>query len=99
MAKLGCSKPAGSGRQKGTKNNATLSVEERLAAMNCKPLEGLAEIAKQAKAKGDLNLATTCYKELCKYVHPQRKAVEHTGSIDGNHVAKVVYEIIDGNKT
>jgi hypothetical protein len=66
----------GSGRKKGTLNKQTVDVLEKLAALNCDPIQGMAEIAEAAKAQGDMALAGQMYKELAQYVAPKRKAVE-----------------------
>lgn len=73
---------ANSGRPKGARTHARVDVSERLAAMNCKPFDGMARIAKIAEAQGDHAIAVQCYKELAKYVAPQLKAIEHSGDID-----------------
>jgi len=44
MAKVGGKRP-GAGRPKGAKNKRTLAVEQRLAALGCDPIEGMARIA------------------------------------------------------
>ncbi len=41
----------------------------------------MAEIAAEARASGDFNLAGTMYKELAQYVAPKRKAVEVQGDV------------------
>ena len=71
------------GRQKGTPNKDKQELLELIQATGCKhPLQGLAEIAKQSHDSGELELATTCYKELAQYVAAKRKAVEHSGEIE-----------------
>lgn len=85
-------------RPLGSKNQRRIDVDERLAALNCKPLEGMARIAKIAEENGEYALAGNMYKELIKYVLPQLKAVEHSGNIDGNQSISVVrYEIIESD--
>jgi hypothetical protein len=73
----------GSGRKKGTLNKQTVDVLEKLAALNCDPIQGMAEIAIEAKLSGDMALAGQMYKELAQYVAPKRKAIEHTGAEGG----------------
>jgi len=64
------------GRKKGTPNKATQTITEKLEALNCDPLEGMAKIAKQAMAEGEMALAGQMFKELAQYVAPKRKSVE-----------------------
>lgn len=84
------------GRAKGVKNKATQSVIERLKDLNCDPIEGMAIIAKQAMAEGEMQLAGNMFKELAQYVAPKRKSVELTGEdgedikIDGKFVIEIV---------
>ena len=73
------------GRAKGTKNKATKEVIEKLEAIGCDPILGMAEIAAEARSVGDHALAGNMYKELAQYVAPKRKAIEHSGKIDGDH--------------
>jgi|DEB0MinimDraft_6_1074348.scaffolds.fasta_scaffold69906_2 hypothetical protein len=64
------------GRQKGTPNKRTLALQERLASMDCDPIEAMVRIAKQAKADKDWHLVFAVNKELAQYVYPKRKAIE-----------------------
>lgn len=68
------------GRVKGTPNKKTQDVIDRLNALGCDPIEGMAKIAKTALASDDLQLAGQMYKELAQYVAPKRKAIEMTGA-------------------
>lgn len=73
------------GRPKGVPNKRTLEIQERLEAMGCDPLTGLAEIAQQlktTKTAAGLKLRAWCLAELAQYVAPKRKAVEHSGALD-----------------
>ena len=71
-------RPSGSaktgGRKKGTPNKATLSVAEKLEALGCDPIEGMARIAMD-----ESNSAETrgrYYAELAQYLYPKRKAAD-----------------------
>ena len=75
--------PKTGGRKKGVKNKATQDVIEKLEAMGCDPIQGMAEIAALARNDGDLALAGSMYKELAQYVAPKRKAIEVTGDAGG----------------
>jgi hypothetical protein len=62
------------GRPKGSKNKQTLAVTDRLEALGCDPIEGMAQIAMDERA--ELSIRAQMYKELAQYVAPKRKAVE-----------------------
>lgn len=69
------------GRVAGTPNRRTQDVIERLAALNCDPIEGMARIAiDEANAP---ELRGRMFAELASYVAPKRKAVEHSAE-DGS---------------
>ena len=83
---------AGAGRPKGAINTKTAELAERInAILGCHPVDKLASLAVQAVDDGDYNLATNCLKEVCKYVAPQLKAIDHTGNID--HTVTVSAEL------
>jgi hypothetical protein len=66
----------GAGRPKGAKGRRTKSVEERIAALGVDPIDALVAIGMEARDSGDLTLAAGVFKELARYVYPQRKAVD-----------------------
>ncbi len=79
------------GRPKGTPNKDKQELLELILSTGCKhPIQGLAEIAKEAHENADLELARDCYKELSQYVASKRKAVEHSGHVDTEQVQLVV---------
>ncbi|MGE3992933.1 hypothetical protein [Pseudorhodoplanes sp.] len=67
-------KPPGSGRKAGTPNKRTKSIEEKLEAMGCDPIEAMARLAMDENESSTLRFAAL--KELAQYVAPKRKAVE-----------------------
>lgn len=71
-------KTPGSGRKKGTPNKRTQQAAEILAEVGCDPLRKMAEIASDPNTP--LDLRVKLYSDLSQYVHPRRKAVEHTGA-------------------
>jgi hypothetical protein len=77
--KKGDPKPANSGRKKGTKNKNNLGVQERLEQKGINCIDEILEIARTTE---DEQIRFQCYKELLKYVYPQRKAVEFTQEIE-----------------
>lgn len=56
-------------------NKRTLDVIERLAALRCDPITGMARIA--LNMKNPVELRAKMFAELAQYVAPKRKAVEH----------------------
>jgi hypothetical protein len=66
------------GRVAGTPNRKTRDVEELLASLDCDPIRGMAEIARNPEAS--LELRGRMYAELSQYVYPKRKAVEHSSA-------------------
>jgi|TARA_R110001606_G_C15098436_1_gene619417 hypothetical protein len=64
------------GRQKGTPNKNNQPIIDKLAELNCDPIEGMATIARKAMDEGEFILAGTMFKELAQYVAPKRKSVE-----------------------
>lgn len=70
------------GRAKGTPNKDKQELLDMIQATGClHPIQGLAMIAKRSHDEGELELATTCYKELAQYVASKRKAIEHSGEV------------------
>lgn len=67
------------GREKGTKNKLNLGVGDKLDKLG---VDCVAEIVQIAKTTKDEQVKLQAYKELLKYVFPQRKAVEMTADVD-----------------
>ena len=65
------------GRKAGTPNRRTVEVAEKLAALKCDPISGMAKIA--MNANNPLDLRTKMFAELAQYVASKRRAVEHSG--------------------
>jgi hypothetical protein len=78
--KKGDKKPEGSGRKKGTKNKLNLGVAETLQERGKDCVDEMLAIAENTD-KEEVKLMV--YKELLKYVYPQRKAVEMSGDVGG----------------
>lgn len=66
--------PKSGGRKKGTPNRLTQDVAERLAALGCDPLEGMARLAMDPQSSPEFRFR--CYAELLPYVYPKRKPME-----------------------
>lgn len=84
------------GRQKGTPNKANADIQERLKALNCDPIEGMAILAEDVNNPPELR--GRMYSELAQYVAAKRKAVEHTGPNGGpvEHRHEVIeYRVVD----
>lgn len=69
--KTGQTKPANSGRKKGTPNRRTAEISERL-----KGIDIVGELLEIARTTEKEDTKVTVYKELLKYAYPQLKAVE-----------------------
>jgi len=66
----------GAGRKPGSLSKRTVLVEQRLQELGCDPFEGMARIAREAEAQGDLSIAGRMYAELASYQAPKRKAID-----------------------
>jgi hypothetical protein len=71
------------GRKHGSHNKISREVAELLGSLWCNPIEGMARIATDPKV--EVAIRARMYAELAKYVHPQLKAVDHSGSIGEPH--------------
>ena len=65
------------GRKKGTPNKRTQEVTDKLASLDCDPIEGMAKIA--ADEQNSPELRGRMFSELAQYIAPKRKAIEHSG--------------------
>ena len=78
------------GRKLGTPNRRTADIEEKLAALGCDPIAGMAAIATDETQ--DIGLRAQMFKELAQYVASKRKAVEMSGP-NGEALTTVPIEI------
>lgn len=76
MARPKGTKNPNAGRKKGTPNKDKQALRERLAAMGCDPIDGMAKIAQEAMSEKDYPLAGNMFKELARYTYPALKAIE-----------------------
>lgn len=91
-------------RPEGSVGRKTLQAIGILAEKGCDPLGILADIAMGTvfyKQDGEamepsLDQRKDCAKELCQYIYPKRKAVEHTG-LDGGEIVitRIERQIVD----
>ena len=72
---------AGAGRPKGSLGTKTKAVQEKLEALDCDPIEALANISMDNSNTPELRFQAN--KELAQYVAPKRKAVELDAAVDG----------------
>ena len=93
--KPGTPKPASSGRKKGTPNKKTLEFQLILQNNNFEPGEEFIYLYREQmkifqQRKQDENLsgmlealsyAAQTLNNICQYVYPKKKAIEHTGEI------------------
>jgi hypothetical protein len=66
--------PKTGGRRQGTPNRATLTVAEKLEALGCDPIEGMARIAMDEK--NPVEIRGRYYSELAQYLYPKRKPLD-----------------------
>jgi hypothetical protein len=62
------------GCQAGTPNKRTAAISERLEAIGCDPIEGMAQLAMDSTNSPELR--GRMFAELAQYMAPKRKAVE-----------------------
>lgn len=74
----GVPRPEGAGRKKGTPNKMSTNLNAICEAKGINPFEALLEMTKHE----DPNIKMQALKEVCQYVLPKRKAVEHTGVVN-----------------
>jgi hypothetical protein len=80
------------GRRRGVPNKRTQDVAERLAALGCDPIEGMAQLALATDTP--VEVRARMFAELAGYVFPKRKAVELSG--DGGGPVVVSWKDRDG---
>ena len=79
MSKVAQSRKTG-GRAKGTPNKRTLDIQERLDALGCDPIEGMAKLAQDNANTPELR--GRMFSELAQYVAPKRKAIELAAEVN-----------------
>ena len=79
----------GAGRKKGVPNKDTQALQDRIASKypGWDPVEAMAEIAQDDT--NDVMIRLAALKEVSQYIHPKRKAIEHTGK-DGKDLGPMV---------
>ncbi len=75
------------GREKGTPNKKTQALIEKLDALGCDPVEGMANIAMDEGNPPELR--GRMYAELAQYLYPKRRATE----IKTDDGPRVVFQI------
>jgi hypothetical protein len=80
---------SGQGRPKGALNKRTLDVIDKLAALRCDPITGMAKLA--MNKNNPVELRARMFAELAQYVAPKRKALEHSG--DGGMIEALLARI------
>lgn len=73
MRPKGANKTEGSGRKKGTPNRKTQILQDICEQEGVDPFRGLLEITRS----DDTNLRFQALKEVCQYLYPKRKSLEH----------------------
>lgn len=83
-------RPEGAGRKKGTPNRSSLSLEEKCAARGIDVFELLLEYVIEECPR---ELRFKAIQELCSYLYPKRKAIEHSGEISNPYLAMEFTEL------
>jgi hypothetical protein len=87
--KIGDKKPANSGRQIGTPNRKTSELIQLCDEKGINPFAALLELAKHEQPE----LRLSALKEICQYLYPKRKALEHSGDINNPFADKSYDEL------
>ncbi len=66
------------GRQRGVPNKRTVEIADKLAALGCDPITGMAHMAMDNSYPPELR--AKMYSELAQYLYPKRKAAD--GGLD-----------------
>lgn len=90
--KKGQPKHPDSGRKQGVTNKRTMhfDLHAKCEAMGVDPWEKLIEYLVYP---GEPELRLSALKEICKYLYPQRKAIEHSGEIANPYLQKSIEEL------
>ncbi len=84
------------GRQAGTPNRRTLEVQDKLEALGCDPITGMAQLAMDPAT--DMPIRARLYAELAQYIAPKRKAIEMSGALDQGDVWEQLVAAIKSGK-
>lgn len=85
----GTPRPESSGRKKGTPNRKTELLMEKCERLGIDPFEALLELTKTAE--DDIRLGAL--KEICQYLYPKRKSLEHSGEMSNPYADKSFEEL------
>lgn len=88
-APKGHPKYPGAGRKKGTPNKTTEALFAKCEAKGIDPWDLLLEFCGPAEP----NLRFAALKEICQYLYPKRKALEHSGEINNPFLEKSEKEL------
>lgn len=86
----GKNRPEGAGRRKGTPNKKTQVLSEICEQEGIDPFRALLNMA--AKNSDD-QIRLGALKEICQYLYPKRKALEHSGAIENPYMSKTFEEL------
>lgn len=85
------------GRKPGIPNKKTFEIVEKLEALKCDPIQGMAKLALDPKNTPELR--GKMFSELAQYVFPKRKAIEHKGIPPGGVVALTLDQVVSEIRT
>lgn len=75
----GTPRPPGAGRRKGTPNKSTQNLMKICEEEGIDPFRAMLRAAQKVTQPKD---QVDAYEKICQYIHPKRKAIEHTANID-----------------
>lgn len=76
-------KPEGSGRKIGTPNKGVSELMAKCEAMGVDPWEKLIEFL---VFPGEPQIRLQALKEICQYLYPKRKSLEHSGELNNTYL-------------
>lgn len=88
--KQGVPRPPNAGRKKGTPNKITTDIMKICEEEGVDPIRALI-IASKTSEK--------CLLDLCQYVIPKRKALDHTFAPSNEELKEIIKERLDGQGT
>ena len=79
----------GAGRKKGTPNKLTLDLVKICEDQGINPFSEMLTLV----THHNVFVKMAALKEVCRYLYPQRKAIEHSGEISNPYLQKSVDEL------
>lgn len=84
-------RPEGAGRKKGTPNKKAVELMAICEEEGIDPFRALVRLSRD----GDTELKFAALKEVCQYIYPKRKALEHSGEINNPYMDMSAEELAE----